>query len=554
MKLDFSGFQASFPKLDTAILPEQAAAKAHNIYNNQGNLQPLLNPKPYRSVTKPGDQLTIYRFAPIPGDPDSGFLFSWPIVVDISKGPVAGNNQELTYWTGDGYPKFTDNSLATGDGELPKLSYRLGIPDTNLAPVAKVADKPKPVAEEEEKPPDQRLLETRDYVVTFCSTLGSLTMEGPPSNASNIVEVSTSQQVELTHIPSPPSGNYKWTSKNLYRRLQTTGATSFHLVATLDPNADTFTDDIETKLIPGDTLVSQTWYPPPETMHSLVVLSNGLCFGANDNDICVSEPYLPHAWNPSNRYPVAHKIVGLGVADNNVVALTEKNPYILMGSNASAMTTTELTLNQGCLSKRGIVSGNFGCIYPSPDGLVLVSGGGSSLMTEQLFTRKQWRELNPSSMIGATHDDRLVMAYTKVDGTQGSFILQPRDPNAGVIFSDVTFCAAYHDPLLDSLMVFIPGIGLALWNEGYPIAYTWLSRQFILPVPATFTACRVEADSYDDTNVTLIAKDRKYESFIPSRTPVRYPSGYADHWFQLQVQGTDTIRRIVVGESVSELQ
>lgn len=556
MKLDFSGFQAALPRLDSAVLPEQAASEAINVYNSQGNLQALCAPKPYRSVTKPGEQRTIYRFAPQPGQPDSGFLFSWPFVVDVAKGPVAGNNQELTYWTGDDYPRLTDNSLATGEGELPRNSYRLGIPDTNLAPHAEVQDKPKPTAEEnteDEEEIDQRLIESRDYVVTFVSTLGSLSMEGPPSAPSGIVEVAPSQQVQLTQIPAPPSGNYKWTGKHLYRRLQSQTMTSFHLVAVLDPNTDTFLDNLDTNAIPGDALVSETWYPPPETMHSFTVLSNGLCFGANDNDICVSEAYLPHAWNPSNRYPLPHRIVGLGVADNNLVAITEQNPYLLIGSNASAMSTTELTLNQGCLSKTSIVSGNFGCCYASPDGLVRISSGGSSLLTESLFTRKQWRALNPASMISASHDDKLIISY-QTETKRGSFVLRPQQPDAGVIFTNVYFCAARHDALLDSLLVFVPGTGLCQWNDGEPMPYCWQSKQFILPVPATFTACRVEADSYEDITIGFVAKTLAFERPVRSRNPIRFPSGYADHWFQLQVTGTDTIRRIVVGESVSELQ
>ena len=121
MKLDFTNFQAAIPRFDSTLIPENAATEARNVYLRNRNLQPLLKPKPYKSTTKPGDQLTIYRFAPTPGNASSGFIFSWPMDVDVAKGPVAGNTQELTYWTGDGYPKFTDNSIATGDGELPKV-------------------------------------------------------------------------------------------------------------------------------------------------------------------------------------------------------------------------------------------------------------------------------------------------------------------------------------------------------------------------------------------------------------------------------------------------
>ena len=551
MKIEYIAFQAAIPRFDPTLVPEENATEAHNLYLRSRNLQPLSAPKPYKSSSKPGDQLTLYRFAPVPGDPDSGFIFSWPKDVDVVKGPVSGNNQDLTYWTGDGPPQFTDNSIATGTGELPKASYQLGIPDTNLSPQAEVENKPG------EKPPDkidQRLIENRDYVVTFVSTLGSLSMEGPPSNASDIVAVSPHQQVKLTHIPNPPSGNYKWTGKKLYRRLNSGGNVTFALVAVLAVDATTFTDDKETKDIPGDALVSQTWYPPLPGMHSLKALSNGLMFGAIDNDICVSQPYLPHAWNPANRLPLPHRIVGLGLADNNIVAITERNPYMVQGVNPNAMTTTELKLSQGCLSKRSIVSGNFGCCYASPDGMVLISSGGSSLLTEQVFTRKQWLTYNPSSMLSATHDDQIIVSYTDTQNRQGSLIFRPGNMQQGVIFSDQYFTAAYQDGLLDSLMVYTPGANIGLWDKGNKLRYIWQSRLLILPVPGIFTACRVEADSYQDIYVTILAGTHTYRKQVTSREPVRFPSGYEDHRIQVRIAGADTVRRVIIGESVSELQ
>ena len=550
MNLIFPAFQAAIPRLDAALLPENAATIAENLNLERGTLHPLRDPKLYRQSSKTGDQLTLYRFAPVPGDPTSGWVFSWPFDVDCVKGPVTSNNQELTYWTGDSYPRFTDNSLAIGSGPLPAASYRLGIPDSNLAPQVEVIDDEPPPDDEEI---DQRLVEERDYVVTFTSQLGSLVMEGPPSNPSDIVSVSPYQSVQLTHLPQPPSGNYKWTGKNLYRRLASSGQTSFHLVAELAPDADDYHDQLATRDIPGDTMLSGSWYPPPEDMFGLSVLNNGLMFGASDNDICISEPYLPHAWNPANRYPLPHRIVGLGQADNNIVAITEKNPYILSGANPAAMSSTELTLNQGCLSKRSIVSGNFGCCYASPDGLVIISSGGSRLLTEQVFTREQWQALNPASMLGATHEDRVIMSYTN-GGNNGSFIIDPRQPENGVIFSSQYFTAAHKDGLLDSLLVFVPQANIRLWDEGDPLSYTWKSRLHILPAPATFTAARVEADTYNDTTLSVYAAHRVFQQPITSRDPVRLPGGYSDRHFQVKVTGTDTVRRVILGESVSELQ
>ena len=565
MKLIYNRFLGEMPLVDPMLLQPNNATRAWNTRLERGSIECLHEPRFYRESRKPRDQLSLYRFAPVPGDPESGWMFTWDRHVDCVPGPVAGNTQNLTYWTGEDFPRYTDNSIATGSaGPLPQYSYRLGVEQPNHGPHVELISKTPPLPPDEDEDEDELTgdasAETdRDYVVTFIQQLGSLEMEGPPSDPSSIITVPSGRKgfgVRVSNIATPPSGPYPWGSKRLYRRIYSAGLTQFALVATLAIDEVEYEDYIPDAEIPGDLLISEHYDPPPETMHSLGVLSNGILFAANDNDVCLSEPYQPHAWNTFARYPLPHPIVGMGQADNQIVAITSKNPYLVVGFNPANMSTQELHLEQGCLSKRSIVSGNFGCVYASPDGLVLIKQGGSGVITTGLLTQKQWQGLNPSSMLGAVNEGLLLMSFERTDGTKGTFMMDPASPEMGIRFTDQHFLAACHDGLLDSLLVWDKKQqAICLWDEGDPLTYIWRGPQHVLPAPACFTAARVEADSYDNLVFKIIVdRDVVYSQTVHNNRGFRLPSGYQSRSVQVEVEGTDTIRQICIAEAPHELE
>ena len=571
MKLTYSQFLGEMPQIDPMLLPPSNAVRAWNVRLQRGSLEPFQKPKYYRDSRRPKDQLALYRFAPVPGDPESGWILSWDSVVDCVPGPVAGNSQDLTYWTGDGVPKYGDNSILTAaEGPLPANSYDLGVPAPEYGPHAErlyLAPEETEATEEEETDPDpeeppeydESTVVSRDYVVTFIQQLGSLVMEGPPSDPSNVVDVPGGEGwgARLTNIPTiPVSGSHPWTGKRLYRRLYSSGVVQYGMVTDLGLDDSEFDDVIPDAEIPGDLLVSGYWDPPPEDLHSLIVLSNGIMAGARDNDVCISEPYLPHAWSPFSRYPVNHSIVGIGQADNNIVAVTARNPYLITGVNPGAMSVIELKVDQGCLAKRSIVSGSFGCCYAAPDGIMLVSQSGSRIITEGLLTRQQWLELNPASMISTVNEDLLIVTFTLDNDSQGTFLMAPGNPQAGIRFSDQIFTSAYQDGLLDSLLVYDPTQGgICLWDEGEELNYTWKSPLNVLPIPLCMTAARIEADSYENLVFNLyVNRQLKYSTTVLDSEPFRLPGGYQDRLVQVEIKGTDLVRKLCLAEVPNELE
>lgn len=536
------GFRGEMPGVDPTLLPENNATVARNCRLLTGAIMPLRAPLDYGVVQKSGTQQSIYRYNAVAGDMNSGSIFTWPEVVDMVRGPVRENTQELSYFTGDAYPKLTDSSLATTGSVWPGGAYRLGVPAPASVPTVTV---------EGAASDDAADVRSRDYVVTYLAQLGSLVMEGAPSLATAIVDVSGAQTVKLTNLPLVPTGNYNITGLRLYRRVTSGQNQNFLRVTDLPIGTSEWTDSVPDASIPGDLLVSQLWDVPPADLHSLGALANGFLFGASGSDICVSEAFRPHAWNPFARVPLGERIVGTGQFNGAIVAITGRNPYVISGTNPAALSAQEVFISQGGVSKRSIVSGQFGCVYASPDGLVLLSGQGSGVFTDQLMTRDQWQALNPSTLLGAVHEEQYVGFYN--NGTPQGFIFDPDNRERGFIFTDQAVDAAYRDGLGDSLWV-VQGDQVRLWDQGTPLTYRWRSRPFVFTAQVTMTAGRVLADEYSDLTYRLIVDDVvRHEQAVTSAQPFRMPSGYGGRVVQVEVEGMGVVRQLEAAESVSEL-
>src|SRR3546814_9312607 len=80
------------------------------------------------NLAKLGTIKTIYRFGKSLDD-DALHWFHFVNDADVTRGPIADDTQERTYYTEAGRPPMvTDSTLATADGSMPSVGYPLGIP------------------------------------------------------------------------------------------------------------------------------------------------------------------------------------------------------------------------------------------------------------------------------------------------------------------------------------------------------------------------------------------------------------------------------------------
>jgi hypothetical protein len=555
----------------------------------------------------------------------NGYWFHWTGDVDVDRGPVAGDTTERTYYTDGVQPKMTYSPIAVQSGtDYPVASYDLGIPAPASAPVAaKItnsgnitgATKANPVQittsaahnlqdadivritnvggmtqingrrfkitvvdathftldDEDgtghgtytsggtwEEKFDAADVRSRAYVMTYVSGIGE---EGPPSGPSNIVSTGPGQQVDLSGLPTGPGGNYNITAKRLYRTVTGAGGTTYNFLVELALATTTYTDKkLDENL--GELLPSEGWVAPPAAMKGIIAAANGIMAGFKGNELILSEPYQPHAYPVDYRKTTTHPIVAIAAFDTNIVAATEANPWVATGLHPASMAFRELAIGQGCASKRSMRSlGDFGVVYASPDGLVLISHGAAQIITEQLFSVDEWRQYNPSSMRGLVHDDRYYCFYTKKEGTQGGFYIDPKNIARGVVFLDFYTIGGFRDPLADALYLIQDNLIKQFEGDSSSkLTWTWRSRLYVQGIVEPYTAVRIVADSYSDLLFRLYAEPIEgggmslvFQAPVHSDRPFRAPGGYTSRKIEVELTGTDDVRSIAIAESVAEL-
>lgn len=136
MRISIANFSGLVPKQSPQLLADNQAQVANNTRLWTGTLEPFASP----STTKTdvgGTKTSIYRFGQeTPGD--TNYWFAWDAHVHVVKGPIAGDVTERTYYSGEGYPRVTNNELALSSQPYPGASYKLGVPAPLSAPAATV--------------------------------------------------------------------------------------------------------------------------------------------------------------------------------------------------------------------------------------------------------------------------------------------------------------------------------------------------------------------------------------------------------------------------------
>ena len=557
MILQFQSFLGADLRTDPKRLPIESATDALNLRFWSGSLEGYRGLTPDRSLPKYDGSTpiqTVYRYDADPGDPDSGFYLHWPFDVDVVQGMIPDDTQRMIFFSGEdlAHPSVTDATMATssGDGVYPSASHRLGVPGPQAAPTVELGEEPPPEQDDDgEDIPwedDDRIL--RRYAYTYVADWQTREFEGPPSPLSEEADPLPGQAVEVTGLPSaPPSGSWRIDKVRLYRL----SGSSYYEVTTLSLGVTSFTDDVATDEL-GQELLSYDWAPPPEGMFGMDALENGLFFGFYENSVCVSYPYLPHAYGAQNRFPCDYPIVGGGKFGNTIVALTEKNPWLCYGTDPETMVMEEYSINQGCRSKRSIVSGRWGVAYAGQDGLVLINNNGYQLVTAGFLSPDDWRALNPDSIYGVEYEGRYYGFYDDGRGVKRGFYVDPAAPDSGIVFLPFHADCAHSDPLLDRLLL-VQGGDLSRWDDGPPAPYRWRSKTVVLARPTALTAVKVIADSYSDLTFRLWADGQLVKEKALTRAVFRCPGNYRAQDFVVEIEGTDRVSRIDLAETAAEL-
>ena len=427
--------------------------------------------------------------APLPITTASTWVGFYDANVDFVRTPVTGDSFERYYWTGDSYrlsgqPQYNTRARINA----ASTSYLLGIPQPVAAPTVS---------------PATGTDSTRAYVYTFVSAYGE---EGPPSAPT--IATGTAGTWSLSGMDAGPPSPYNGGNSNIaflriYRTVAGLTTTVYYHVADVSIGTTTYSDSATDATVALNyVLPSATWYPPPATLQGLTAHPGGFLVGFSGRDLYFSEPFHPHAWPVQYIQTVQTEIVGVAIYGDVVVVMTTSHPYFGEGMSPLGITLQKSDSIDPCVSRRSIATTLNGVYYSSPQGIVLATGGETSLATAELFSREEWQlYFSPTTVLAVPYGLQYIAFQTSATG----FIFSPSEGLAPLTtldrFSQISMIQ--QDSYSGDVYI-IQNNQVRLWDPpgSIPYTYTWQSKEFDLPKPVNMGAFRLK---FQGTTTTVSA-------------------------------------------------
>lgn len=563
MKVNIANFKGRIPRLHPRLLPENFAQVARNTRLDDGTAAPIRNTSVAATLAASAASFTKFGVT----------WLGWNTFVDAAPGPVA---QDRLYYTGDGAPKMRVGSTV----------YALRLDPPAAAPTITALSAPGADPEDVV------------YCYTFVTGFGE---ESAPSPLTAPLSVTPSVTVRVNAFAAAPSGR-NIVSRRIYRsQTSVSGVTDLYFVAEIPLATTSFDHDIAANPL-QEVLPSADFDPPVDTLTGLISLPNGIMAAFTGKELWFSEPFFPHAWPEKYQLKTDSDIVGLAAFGSTLVVLTNASPYVVQGTHPDSMVMERVDKNMPCLSRRGIVDVGYAALFPTNEGLGMITASNSEIVTRNLFTRDQWRALSPSSFVAEQFDGRYVFTFisegfdgfdggtaaatSAVDGLDGG---TPAPLGAGAVFydfgsfdsafgaqrvgvidvsgeapffmtSDVDApTAMYSDPATGKLFMLVDGTSIVEWDaEGAPMAtQVWRSRLYQLPAPVSFGAIIVESDA--DASGENVLRARVYASGALQREitvanrVMRLPGNRLSDRWEIELESNFPITAVRMAGSMEEL-
>jgi hypothetical protein len=554
MKVTLSAFLGANRAKHPLDLPEGVGVLSLNQNPVRGNLRPWR--APVTVATVPQNRKTIYRMGRGLAS-DSQYWLSWPTVVHVVQASEPDDTTERTYYTGDGPPKWTDNTKALASAPYPVAWRTLGVPAPTAAVTLVASGGVSPNTE------------TRSYTFTFVNDVGH---EGAQAPVSVDLICKTDATVMIGNIQAPPSGAYFINRVRIYRTQSgTSGDTEFFLAREIPAGQPTTSDD--GRLNP-DVLTTSLYLMPPEDLHYLTAMWNGMLAGISGNAVrvCVSNKYYawPMAYEvlPTDAKPVALAKFG----EASLLILTTGKPLLVTGSTPDALDAAPLGINEACIAPQSVVSFGHGVMWACPDGLAYYGNGRApGIITNGLMTKDDWANINPRSIIASNYEGAYMGSYLAGE-TRVGFFIDPLNPT-GIYFTDIPAEAVYFDEFQDQLFIMHQG-NIKRWDTGDKLLATFGSKTYRTPVPTSFACAKVIADSYP-VSVTFycdnvppaqvtamlamnpllgsLSADRIHYGVVVNSAEAFYLPPLTHTQWQIELSTTDAVQGVAMAESMDEL-
>ena len=443
--------------------------------------------------------------------------------------------------------------------------------------------------------------QNRVYVFTVVNSYGD---ESAPSlPASVTTDISCNQRI-LDLVYAPAAGEAPLAKKRIYRLATGENGNSDYLfVAEIDGGLTEFTDNrLDVEL--AESLPSLNWRQPDPGLRHVASLPGGVLAAHTAGGVYLSESYKPYAWPEAHNYTFQGRIQTIAVSQRTLFALTESVVHALTVDDPASAFATTLDGYAPCLSADGTVTSPLGVLFPSSDGLYLVSQGMTSPqnVTDGLISDREWHDLNPSSFFAVFYDTTYLAFYRRLNGEYGTLMLDfGKNGQARMRLMDEWGMA----------IVVVPG-GRKIYyakqigntgesglyemfgNEDAPYIATWRSKEFVFPTPVNMAAAIVESEGdeidggeeeilfwggavgdqmsgeipFGDedsdvypggtpiSSVLRVFADGKLRAtlYVKPNRFMRLPQGYAARRWEFEITTLKPVKRIAIGTAIEELR
>lgn len=435
---------------------------------------------------------------------------------------------------------------------------------------------------------DLGTLETRVYTYTWVLKEANMEWESAPYSAEEMptFDVYADGSVTLTgfEAASVITAN-GWGPRlgTLHQRIYRAVNGVYLYVGEIPAGTAQYVDAQDADTL-GEALPSTTWTPPDENLKGLVNLPNGMVAGFVGRELYFCEPYRPYAWPDIYNQSVDYPVVGLGRMDTTLAVLTTGTPYFIQGSAPDMLVMVKSDLEQACVAKRSIVSLGGAVFYASPDGLMMLSSGGSDILTRELMDRDDWQALHPETIHAYGHDNQYLAFHDPATDAYGNtttgFLIDLKSKQ--FVRHNIQALAGFNDLRNDTLYLVDANGVLVKWGTGAYVAGKWRSKIFSQAQMLGFACAQLEAaDLYDDAGLVVQAPaypatvrfycDRRlfytwtvganeyYSSdaakLLAQRNPFRLPplTGFLGRDWEIELDVTQEIFNVVMAQSMSEI-
>lgn len=430
---------------------------------------------------------------------------------------------------------------------------------------------------------ETELVEPRYYTYTLVNDRGEESKPYLPGDGNSdtdlpMINVNQAQNVTVTRpaLPAGVTANDYITKWRLYRSANGSESSAFLFVAEIPVGTTTYVDLRRTDAL-NEPLPTTTWFPPPTSggkyLKHLVSLPGGFMAGFLGNTVYFSEPFHPYAWPPEYSIPVFGDVVALGVFGVTLVVFTKRGPVYISGSAPGSLAPVVLENNEVCQSPRSVVPIAGGVLFASQNGLCLAAQDGVRVLTDKLWTRKEWESLQPEHFICEEMNGVVYMSHTGGLVTAALHI-----PTMKLVRMDLSVTAFYSDFHNGELYAALPPVTgqkpkvIKLLEGNTLRTARWRSKRIILEKETGFAWLRVEGEvspSYPlevkvygymtDNGVeieTLIDGENGAAGItcvVNSTTPLRLSTGrFKD--FEVEIRGACRVTSVQLFSSTVELQ